>query len=109
MILGRWEHCLSVDGAEFEYVSRFVVSKSDGEYFMSVLDQRGAPEIDPAIALSDVKCDGTVWSFKPNWGDGRVGTVELRRITNDLFAGDTRFQGEFLQFDRFKRVPEGNR
>lgn len=103
MILGVWLHYCSVDNSDYEYVSRFVVTKSDGEYYMSIIDQRGAPDFQPAIAITNVECDGKVWTFNSNWDRGEIGAFKSFRITDYLFEGCSTFNGELVQSDRLIR------
>jgi hypothetical protein len=101
VILGTWDQYTFLSEADLKYGGTFVVSRSDGRYVMSAQSQR--EDAGHTIGLSDVDSDGRRWTFRSNWGGGRVATFALERVTENVFEGAASLGGFVVQRDRWVR------
>ena len=93
VIIGAWRQYLYVGSEELRFLGTFVVGKSNGVYTMAAREQVEAADVINSIGIFDVACDGEIWTFKSNWGQGRVGQFVLQRVSPTIFDGSVYFDG----------------
>jgi hypothetical protein len=104
VILGVWRQYVYVDPDQLRPLGTFAVGKRGGEYTMAAREQVESADLLNSIGIFDVASDGELWTFNSNWGQGRVGNFELRRMSPTVFEGDVKYLGQVVSRNRWVKV-----
>ena len=105
-IIGTWKQYQYRAGVPDWEISTFTISKKDGNYAASIIDQSQATNVEDSMGIYDIRSDGNTWTFNSNWGQGRVGTFNLRKKSDTVYEGEIFSEGIMMARVKMVRVGE---